>query len=124
MVGSSTGTILTVLTALGIGSVVTALVAGLFQRRKVSGDYVTAIAGAATTLVQPLQAEVARLQGDLEKQKSQCTQEVAALRDELEETRQDLREARVDAHEEVSRLREELGDAQRILSALRRAGKA
>jgi hypothetical protein len=111
--------ILGYLTALGIGGVFAALVAGIFNRRRVSGDYVTAIAGAATTLVRPLQDEVARLMAALTAQQDRHTLEVAALRDELAQTQAELRESYGDCERRTSQLTERLEDAREAVRLLR-----
>lgn len=107
------------LTVLGIGGVLSAIVVGLFNRRKVSGDYVTAIAGAATSLVDPLREEIARLHKQIEDQDARHRRECAELRDELEETRAELAGTREECETSASRLTEELQDARAEVIALR-----
>jgi DNA anti-recombination protein RmuC len=106
------GQLLGYLTALGIGGVLVALITGIFQRRKVSGDFVGSLATAAATLNQPLERSVARLEATLDAQEARHNREVAQLRDELEETRADLRESRNDCEAATGLLTEQLEDAR------------
>lgn len=77
--GSTTGsTIVVVLAALGIGSVVTAVVTGLFSKRKLGAEATEIITNAASSVVKTLEAQLAR--GEQERRDDQSRHEVEMRR--------------------------------------------
>lgn len=77
--GSTTGsTIVIVLAALGIGSIVTAVVTGLFSKRKLGAEATEIITNAASSVVKTLEAQLQR--SDAERREELERHEVAMAR--------------------------------------------
>jgi DNA-directed RNA polymerase len=96
--GSTTGsTIVVVLAALGIGSVVTAVVTGLFSKRKLGAEATEIITNAASSVVKTLEAQLAR--GEQERHEDQTRHEMEMTRITVEHAREMTNMARAHTQE-------------------------
>jgi TolA-binding protein len=103
---------LDLLTVLGIGTIPAAVIYGWFNRKKTSADAVSSIASAATSLVHPLQEEVARLQTALVAQARQHHAEVEELRGQLVQTQKLLARTKETCEGETAILRRMVDDGR------------
>lgn len=111
--------VLDLLTVLGIGTIPAAVIYGWFNRRKTSAEAVSLITNAATSLVHPLQDEVARLQKELKEQATNYQAEIAELRRQLGETRTELERTRTSCEGEAAILRRMVDDGRIEIQRLR-----
>ena len=90
--------------ALGVGGLIIEIIRGIFQRRRMGGDYADRMASAASALVDPLRRRVQEADdevSDLRRRLRLAENEVEMLRSEL-----------ADARHEVEMLRDLLADAR------------
>lgn len=104
--------VLELLIASGFGAIVAALIAGLFQRRKMSGDYINSLASAAHVLVDPLSKRLTDTEAELRNQKSAHELEVKSLHLEIAEARRALQGAVDDCENRTTLLTRRLAAAE------------
>ncbi|WP_155293633.1 hypothetical protein [Rhodococcoides fascians] len=86
-----------VLTSAGVCAIVSALIGGLFSRRKMSAEATSIITTAAGSFVEQVQADNATLRSenkDLKTQLEELRTEVAGLKTQLESIQRDTRATR------------------------------
>lgn len=86
-------------TALGVGAVITAVVTGLFGRKKSKADAADVLAETATELIAPLRERITELTNQLKEEK----EDNRRLRHKVEDIEQDLRWLRAERADQVRR---------------------
>lgn len=86
-------------TALGVGAVITAVVTGLFGRKKAKADAADVLVDTARDLIKPLSDRI----GELMREKKESDEEQRRLRHRIEDLETDLRWLRAERADQVRR---------------------